>query len=135
MVGAVTALVGCSGAVPGKSPTLEFRTAYPLQLVFERAMAQAKYCWSTDANLPILGNVALNGKTAQVRAMGEFGRRAFGRVDIEAVDAKNSFVTVSVIGIDAWDTTSLHAMKAAIEYGVPGCTNYYPSDTKPVKKR
>lgn len=135
MASVISVILGCSGAVPGQSPTLEFRTAYPLEVAFQRAMAQAKYCWSTDANLPILGSVAINGKSAEVRAMGEFGRRAFGRVDIEAIDDKSSFVRVAVIGVDAWDNTSLYAMKAAIDYGVPSCTNYFPSDATPPKKR
>jgi hypothetical protein len=127
-------LVGCSGAVPGKSPTLEFRSANSLQVVFDRAVAQAKYCWSTDARIPIDGKVALNGRTAQVRAMGEFGRTAFGRVDIEAIDANSSFVTVSVIGVDAWNDSALPAMKDAIEFGVPSCTAYFPTEKSGVKK-
>jgi hypothetical protein len=121
-------LVGCGGAVPGKSPTLEFRTANSVQVVFDRAMAQAKYCWSTDARLPIVGNVAANGRKAEVRSMGQFGRIAYGRVDIEAVDANTSFVSIAVIGVDEWNESALPAMKDAIEFGVPSCTAYFPSE-------
>jgi hypothetical protein len=127
-------LVGCGGAVPGKSPTLEFRTANSVQVVFDRAMAQAKYCWSTDARLPIVGNLSANGRNAEVRSMGQFGRIAYGRVDIEAVDAKTSFVSIAVIGIDEWSESSLPAMKDAIEFGVPSCTAYFPNE-KSVRKK
>jgi hypothetical protein len=127
-------LVGCGGAVPGKSPTIEFRTINSVQVVFDRAMAQAKYCWSTDARLPIVGIVAANGRTAEVRSMGQFGRIAYGRVDVEAVDAKSSFVSIAVIGVDEWNESALPAMKDAIEFGVPSCTAYFPTEKTVINK-
>jgi len=128
-------LAGCSGIEPGKSPTTQFTVPLTLQETYNRAMAQTEYCLVTKDNLPISGSVAASGQSAQIQVMLQFVRTVVARVDMKSLSAQSTQVDVLMWGVDVWDQTAADAMRAAIEFGVPSCTNYFPTTKSERKKR
>ena len=128
-------LAGCSGIEPGKSPTTQFTVPLTLQETYNRAMAQTEYCLVTKDDLPISGSVAASGQSAQIQVMLQFVHTVVARVDMKSLSAQSTQVDVLMWGVDVWDQTAADAMRAAIEFGVPSCTNYFPSKKSERKKR
>ena len=97
----------------------------PYQDVYRRAVDQADYCLRSVTEYPVTGGVDTAARTSQmVVKSGLFGILA--QVDARAVDDNSSEVTVKVAGFNIWDDKAAKAMKGAILFGVPSCTNYMP---------
>ena len=117
-------LAGCGGVGSG-SPGETFRVPVPYQDVYRRAVDQADYCLRSVTEYPVTGGVDTAARTSQmVVKSGLFGILA--QVDARAVDDNSSEVTVKVAGFNIWDDKAVSAMKGAILFGVPSCTNYMP---------
>ena len=134
-IASALALAGCSGIEPGKSPSTQFTVPLTLQDTYDRAMAQTRYCLVTEDRLPTSGGVAANGQSAQIQVLLQLTRAVVAQVDMKALNAQSTQVDVLMWGVNVWDQTAADAMRAAIEYGVPSCTNYFPTSKSERKKR
>lgn len=135
ILGTVLALAGCAGVKPGQSPSTQFTVPIPINQAYDRALAQARYCLVTDARLPTAGGISADGGSAQVQVLADFRRTVAAQVDMKALGPQSTQVVVMMWGINVWDATAVDAMQAAIEFGVPSCTNYFPSVQQPTRKK
>ena len=124
---------GCIGINSSSSPKETFTLQRSYQDAYKLATLQALQCWGNDGEFPIKGQLDTATRTAQVAVTGGLGGSHYGQVDIRALDNQNSEITTIVAGINIWDASAISAMQAALQFGVPTCTNYMPS-ARPVKK-
>ncbi len=116
---------GCMG-VSSTSPQQTFTVPVAYQDVYRYAVAQANMCLrGVDKQYPVRVGVDESARTAQVVVAGDFGNR-FAQVDIRAVDARTSEVTVMMAGVSEWDWRAVAAMREVVEFGVPTCHSYMP---------
>jgi hypothetical protein len=54
-------------------------------------------------------------------------------IELASIGADKTNVSISMWGVDVWDQAAINAMKSAIQFGVPSCTDYFP--TAPPSKR
>ena len=137
MLAAVWSLSACQGVKPGKTPWKEFVVDIPVKTVYERALEQAKFCLVTKDRLPLSSQLAADGKSAFVRVNMRLADTLLADVRIRTFESNKSIVLVEMWGVDIWNTTAIDAMQAAIEFGVPSCVNYFPtqtSETNPKKR-
>jgi hypothetical protein len=127
-------LAGCQGVTPGKSPSVEFVVPISVKSAYSRAVEQSKYCLVTYDRFPLTATLAPDEQSASVRVNMNLTGTLLSDVQIRAQGPSQSQVTVTMWGVDVWDATAVAAMRAAIEFGVPSCTNYFPSPD-PKKKR
>lgn len=135
LVIASVALAGCTGIVPGKSPSASFAVDVPVKTAFDRAVAQTEYCLVTEDRFPMTAEIAADGQSAFVRVNMTMAGTLLSDVRITALPGERSQVDVQMWGVNVWDMTAVDAMKAAIEFGVPSCVNYFPSATPPGSRR
>lgn len=119
-------LGACMGVNQNSSPKDTFKIPVSYEVVFERAQAQAKRCWSADGEFPVIGSIDRTARTAFVAVTGELGGNRYGQVDIRALDDQSSQVQVMVNGINIWNVKSLAAMHEVLQFGTPTCISYMP---------
>lgn len=119
-------LGACIGINPNSSPKDSFTLPVAYDVIFERARAQAKHCWSADGEFPVIGAINPADRTAFVAVTGELGGSRYGQVNIRALNAQSTQVDVMVSGINIWDVKSLAAMHEVLQFGVPTCVSYMP---------
>jgi hypothetical protein len=124
---------GCVGISSSGSPKDTFTLPRAYQEAYKLATLQAQQCWGNDGEFPIKGQLDTATRTAQVAATGGLGGSRYAQVDIRALDDQNSEITTTVAGLNIWNTPALSAMRAALQFGVPTCTDYMPS-AQPAKK-
>jgi len=56
-------------------------------------------------------------------------------IELNAIGAEKTNVLISMWGVDIWDQAAIDAMKAAIQFGVPSCTDYFPTTPPPKRNR
>lgn len=134
----VTALAvvaaGCAGINPATSPATTFEVNVPLKAVYERALEQSKMCLVTKDRFPITSQIDADESFAFVRVNMNVSGTLLSNVRIVAQSPSRSRVSVQMWGVDVWDMTAVDAMQAAIEFGVPSCVNYFPTQAKPAAK-
>ncbi len=118
-------LAGCGGVGPG-SPGETFKAPVAYQEVYRRAVDQADYCLRGVTGYPVTGGIDTAARTSQMVVKGDLGG-ALTVVDARALDDNSSEVSVKVVGMNIWDAKAVKAMKDAILFGVPGCSNYMPA--------
>lgn len=123
----VLALAGCAGITPGKSPSVEFTVPLTVKQTYDRAMAQTQYCLVTNDQFPVKADIAADGQQAQIEVLMTFTSEVMARVNMQAQSASSTRVNVQMWGESVWDQSAVDAMQAAIQFGVPSCTNYFPS--------
>jgi hypothetical protein len=129
-----TMLMACAGIESGKSPGKSFEVDIPVETAYERAIEQTKMCLVTVDRFPMTAEIAADKQTAFVRVNMSMTNTLLSDVRISAESTDRSRVRVQMWGVDVWDMTAVDAMQAAIEFGVPSCVNYFPTNT-PKKKR
>lgn len=117
-------LAGCGGIGSG-SPGQTFRVPVTYQEVYRRAVDQADFCLRGVTRYPVTGGVDPATRTSQMVVKGDVVGPV-AQVDARALDDNSSEVTVKVAGFNIWDAKAVSAMKGAIQFGVPSCTNYMP---------
>lgn len=117
-------LAGCGGVGPN-TPGETFRAPVPYQEVYRRAVDQADYCLRGETEYPVTGGVDTAARTSQMVVKGDL-IGLLAQVDARAIDDNSSEVTVKLAGFNIWDAKAGNAMKSAILFGVPSCTNYMP---------
>ena len=135
LVALVLLLAGCKGIDPGKSPSASFAVDIPVKTAFDRAVAQTKFCLVTEDRFPMTAEIAPDGQSAFVRVNMTMAGTLLSDVRIAALPGERSQVDVQMWGVNVWDMTAVDAMKAAIEFGVPSCVNYFPSTTQTRPRR
>lgn len=128
-----TMLISCAGIDPAKSPSKTFVVDIPVKTAYERAVAQSKMCLVTEDRFPLTSQIDPDEKFAFVRVNMSMTDTLLSNVRIVAESAAKSRVSVQMWGVDVWNMTAVDAMQAAIEFGVPSCVNYFP--TQSTKKR
>jgi hypothetical protein len=131
--GLLSLLAACQGIDPGKSPSKTFEVDVPVKTAYERAIAQSKMCLVTEDRFPLTSQIDSDEKFAVVRVNMVATDTLVSNVRIVAESPTKSRVSVQMWGVNVWDMTAVDAMQAAIEFGVPSCINYFPTQTK--KKR
>lgn len=126
-------LVACKGIDPAKSPGKTFEVDVPVKTAYERAIAQSKMCLVTEDRFPMTTQLDSAGEFALVRVNMSMTDTLLSNVRIVAAAPSRSRVSIQMWGVDPWNMTAVDAMQAAIEFGVPSCVNYFPSETE--KKR
>lgn len=130
-------LVACTGIKPGKSPWKEFVVDVPVKTAYERAIEQTKYCLVTKDRLPLTTGIAADQKSAFVKLNLQMAKTLVVDIKIKATPDNRSLVLVEMWGVDIWNATAIDAMQAAIQFGVPSCVNYFPtqdSQSNPKKR-
>lgn len=119
-------LAGCAGVSSNQAPSVQFNVPLTVEQVFERAMAQTKYCLATDDSASIVSKMADDKRSAQIQVLLRFSRILAAEIDMQALNAHSTQVDVLMWGASIWDQTAADAMQAAIQFGVPSCINYFP---------
>jgi hypothetical protein len=129
-------LAGCTlGIAPGTaSPSGDYKLGVNYQDAYKSALAQAKLCLTGNDAYKIENRLDTVGRTAQVRVVAPFTRNDIARVDIAAIDDRDSQVKVVMWGQGIWNTDAVIAMRDAIRFALPACTSYMPSDSSPSVK-
>ena len=110
------------------SPRETFTVPVGYQDVYRYATAQAERCLRGDEKqYPVSGNINESTRTAQVMVVSGLGVH-FAQVDIRALNERSSEVTVMVAGVNIWDYHAIAAMREVVEFGVPTCTSYMPTN-------
>lgn len=122
-------LAACKGIDPAKSPSKAFEVDVPVKTAYERAIAQSEMCLVTQDRFPLTSQIDPDEKFAFVRVNMAMTDTLLSNVRIVAESATRSRVSVQMWGVDVWNMTAVDAMQAAIEFGVPSCINYFPSQT------
>ena len=126
-LGTAALVGGCAGVNPSTSPSSEFVVQVPVETAYNRAIAQSQYCLVTVDRFPLTAFLATDKQSASVRINMTLTGTLLSDVGIRAEGPDRSRVVVRMWGVDVWDSTAVSAMQAAIEFGVPSCTNYFPS--------
>lgn len=131
---AILVLTGCAGIKPGESPSTQFTVPLTLKETYARAMAQTEYCLVTYDKFPVAADIRPDGQSAQIQVLLDFKSSVVAQIQMLAISPQSTQVDVAMWGVNIWDNTAVQAMKAAIEFGVPSCTNYFPN-AQPVEKK
>lgn len=126
VLGSVLVLVGCAGVVVGKTPSTTFDVPISIQTAYDRTIAQAKYCLLTKDNFPLTAQISPDRQSANVIVRMSVTNTLLAEIDLNAISAEKTNVLISMWGVDIWDQAAIGAMKAAIQFGVPSCTDYFP---------
>ena len=127
LAGLALLLVACKGIDPGKSPSKTFEVNVPVKTAYERVLAQSKMCLITEDRFPITSELNADEQFAFVRVNMKITGTLLSNVRIVAQSPTKSRINVQMWGVDVWDMTAVDAMQAAVEFGVPSCVNYFPS--------
>ncbi len=127
----ILTLAACKGINPASSPSRSFEVDLDVRTAFDRAVQQSEFCLVTKDRFPITAQIAPDGQSALVRVNMTLTDTLLSEVRIQALSAQRSRVDVLMWGVDVWDMTAVDAMKAAIEFGVPSCVNYFPTEQQP----
>ena len=133
-IAATVMLVGCVGIKPGESPSTQFTVPLTLKETYARAMVQTDYCLVTDDKFPVVADMSADGQTAQIKVLFDFRSAVVAQIDMVAKAPQSTQVDVVMWGVNVWDNSAVQAMKAAIEFGVPSCINYFPN-AQPIEKK
>ena len=125
--GSILVLAGCTGAVIGQTPSSQFDVSIPLNVAYERALAQTKYCLVTDDNFPMMAQIADDQQTASINVRMSLTGTQLANIAMRSLEPEKTRVTVNMWGVEVWDQTAIDAMQAAIEFGVTSCINYFPT--------
>lgn len=128
------ALAGCSGINPVTSPSKTFEVPVSVKAAYERALEQSKMCLVTKDDFPLTSDINADESFAFVRVNMNLSGTLLSNVRIVAQSPTRSRVGVQMWGVDVWDMTAVDAMQAAIEFGVPSCVNYFPTQNQPAAK-
>jgi hypothetical protein len=135
VLASVVVIAGCAGAIVGKTPSAQFDVPIDVQTAYDRTIAQAKYCLVTKDNFPLTAQISPDRQTANVTVRMSMTGTLLADIKMRAIDAQRTNVLVNMWGVDVWDQTAVDAMKAAIEFGVPSCINYFPTTPPPKRSR
>lgn len=127
----VLGLAGCSlGIAPGsESPARSYKLAVNYQDAYKTAEAQARMCLVGKDAYSVVGNLDTSSRKGVVRVTAPFTDNDIVRVDVSAIDEKNSDVRIAMWGRGTWNGDAVVAMRDAIRFGLPSCTSFMPSDT------
>jgi hypothetical protein len=130
-------LAGCTlGIAPGNdSPSADYKIAVDYQSAYNVARAQAEQCLTGKDAYRVVGDLDTVGRKGRVRVLAPFTDHNIALVEIAAIDANHSDVHIAMWGEGIWNANAITAMRDAIEFQIPACTSYMPSDSeKPGKK-
>jgi hypothetical protein len=127
LLGLAFALAGCQGVAPGRSPSEAFSVGVPLKTAYDRALAQTNYCLVTEDRMPVQTSLSPDMQSGSIKVLMKLTNAVIAQTDLRAIDSNNTQVTVTMWGLNIWDAGAVSAMRAAIEFGVVSCTNYFPS--------
>ncbi len=131
----VFALTGCAGINPAKSPAKTFEVDVPVKVAYERAIEQSEMCLVTEDDFPLTSEINADESFAFVRVNMNVSGTLLSNVRIVAQSPSRSRVSVQMWGVNVWNMTAIDAMQAAIEFGVPSCVNYFPTQDSPSAKQ
>lgn len=136
VLGSVLLVAGCAGVVVGQTPLTTFDVPISIQTAYDRTVAQAKYCLVTKDNFPLTAQMSADQQSAIVNVRMSMTGTLLADIEMYAISAQKTNVSISMWGVNVWDQAAIDAMKAAIEFGVPSCTDYFPaiSPAKPNRR-
>lgn len=135
VLGSALLMVGCAGVVAGKTPSRTFDVPIGIQTAYDRTVAQAKYCLVTKDNFPLTAQISPDRQSANVNVRMSVTDTLLAEIKLNAIGAEKTTVLISMWGVDIWDQAAIDAMKAAIQFGVPSCTDYFPTAPSPKRNR
>lgn len=135
VLGLVVLIAGCTGAVIGQSPSVQFDVPIGIQTAYERTIEQTKQCLVTEDNFPMTAEMSPDRQSAGVRVRMSMTGTLLADIKMRALDANQTNVLVTMWGLNVWDQSAVDAMKAAIEFGVPSCIDYFPTTPPPRRSR
>ena len=135
VLGSVLVMTGCAGVVVGKTPATTFDVPINIQTAYDRTIAQAKYCLVTKDDFPLSAQMSADRQSANVNVRMSMTGTLLADIELASLGAEKTNVSVSMWGVDTWDQAAIDAMKAAIQFGVPSCTDYFPTVPPPKRSR
>ena len=123
----ISLIAGCGSIGSSSAPQESFVAQVAYKDVFERAKAQANYCWRTESDFPIVAKMNETDQSLEVFVTGIFGSTRMAEVSGRASGAGKTDVRIVVSGDSIWNRAAVSAMKDAIVFGVPSCTSYMPT--------
>jgi len=135
VLGSVLMMAGCAGVVVGKTPSTAFDVPINVQTAYDRTIAQAKYCLLTKDNFPLTAQISPDRQSANVNVRMSVTGTLLAEIELNAIGPDKTNVSISMWGVDIWDQSAIDAMKAAIQFGVSSCTDYFPTTQPPKRNR
>ena len=129
-------LAGCTfGIAPGRvSPSGDYKIAVNYQSAYNVARAQAEQCLTGKSAYRVVGNLDAASRKAQVKVLAPFTSNDIALVNLSAIDDRNTDVHIEMWGEGIWNMDAVIAMRDAIQFQIPACTSYMPSDSVPRSK-
>jgi len=124
----LAALSGCALGIQSGSPTETFEVPVEYREAYRRADAQVHECLLGKGGYRAVGDVQSAAGTARVEVRAPFSENVLARVDVQALQANASRVTVTMWGESIWNAGALAAMRQAIRVGSTSCTDYMPRE-------
>lgn len=126
-------LAGCTlGIAPGsQSPTGDYKIAVNYQSAYNTALAQAEQCLTGKSAYRVESNLDTGNRKGQVRVLAPFTSNRIALVDLSAIDDSHTDVHIEMWGEGIWNADAVTAMRDAIEFQIPACVSYMPSDSVP----
>ncbi len=135
VLGSILVIAGCAGVVVGKTPSTTFDVPISIQRAYDRTIAQAKYCLVTEDNFPLTAQISDDRQFASVNVRMSMTGTLLSDIELTSIGADKTNVSISMWGVSVWDQAAVDAMKAAIQFGVPSCTDYFPVTPPPKPNR
>lgn len=135
VLGSALVMAGCAGVVVGKTPSTTFDVPISVETAYDRTVAQAKYCLLTKDNFPLTAQISPDRQSANVNVRMSVTGTLLAEIELSALGTEQTKVLISMWGVDIWDQSAIDAMKAAIQFGVPSCTDYFPTPQPPKRNR
>ncbi|ARP87074.1 BPTD_2524 family lipoprotein [Bordetella genomosp. 9] len=125
-------LAGCTfGIASGRqSPSGDYKLAVNYQAAYKVARAQAEECLTGRDAYRVVGNLDTVGRKAQVKVLAPFTDNDIARVDMTAIDDGNTDVHIAMWGEGIWNADAVIAMRDAIQFQIPACVSYMPTDAE-----
>ena len=123
-------LAGCTlGIAPGReSPSGDYKIAVNYQSAYNTAKAQAEQCLTGKSAYRVVGNLDTVGRKGQVKVLAPFTDNNIALVNLAAIDDGNTEVHIEMWGEGIWNADAVIAMRDAIQFQIPACVSYMPSD-------
>ncbi|ANN66582.1 BPTD_2524 family lipoprotein [Bordetella bronchialis] len=130
-------LAGCTfGIAPGRdSPSGDYKIAVNYQSAYNVARAQAEQCLTGKSAYRVVGNLDAASRTGQVKVLAPFTDNNIALVDLKAIDDGNTDVHIEMWGEGIWNADAVIAMRDAIQFQIPACVSYMPTDSSVKTKR
>jgi hypothetical protein len=128
-------LAGCTfGIAPGNdTPSGDYKIAVNYQSAYGVAVDQAQQCLTGKSAYRVVSKLDVPARKGQVKVLAPFTDNDIALVNLAAIDDTHTDVHIEMWGRSIWNADAVTAMRDAIQFQIPACASYMPSDSVPKK--